>query len=554
MPDFDQALQQWRAVLGNQFVETAQDSLDRAATATFATQQTVSAILHPANREQIQECLAIANRWGTPVYPISTGKNWGYGSRVPPASGSAILHLGRLNKILDFSEDLGYVTVEPGVTQSQLFAFLQNARSRFWMDATGSSPETSLIGNCMERGFGHTPMGDRFAQVCGLEVILPSGEIVQSGAAGFAGALTASVSRWGVGPSVDGLFSQSNLGIVTRMTVWLMPRPDCFEAFFFRAETDGSLPALITALRELRLKDILRSSIHIGNDYKVLAGLQQYPWQETGGSTPLQPAKIAEFRKRLGFGSWSASGGLYGTRAQVAESKRLLREALKHISGTLKFLSPEKLRFAKRWAKPFQMVSGWDLRRTVELVEPVMGLMQGVPTEQPMASAYWRKRTPPPKHGADPDRDRCGLLWYAPVSPANGNQVAALTQIATDTLLRFGFEPQISLTLLTPRTVSCIISIAYDRDVSGQDEQAHRCHEEVARLCSGQGYYPYRLSIAGAGNLEEDAGHAHLLQQIRKTLDPNGILAPGRYELSKSARPESASVNSSDQTPVPTYP
>ncbi len=533
LSDLENGLAQWRAAIGEEHVSLNTDLLQQIKTATFLTHQEVTASIRPGSRKQVQDCLRIANQSHLPVYPISSGKNWGYGSRVPPGDNCAILDLSRLNRILDFNDELGYVTVEPGVTQRQLFTFLQQNKSRFWMDATGSSPDTSLIGNCMERGFGHTPMGDRFGQVCGLEVVLPTGEVLETGSARFANSLTAPVSRWGVGPSLDGLFSQSNLGIVTRMTIWLMPIPDCFEAFFFRAKAEESLPALINALRDLRLRDVLRSSIHVGNDYKVLAGLQQYPWKETGAKTPLQPEQMQALRKKLGFGSWSASGGIYGSAAQVAESKRLLQIAVKGLGGTLKFLSPKKLAMAKRWAKPFRLVSGWDLRRTVEIVEPVMGLMQGIPTEQPLASAYWRKRMAIPKN-PDPDRDRCGLLWYAPVSPANGEQVKVLTDLARETLLRFGFEPQISLTLLTPRTVSCIVSIAYDRDIPGEDEQARRCHDELSRQCTERGYYPYRLSILGAENVADNQAYAQLLRQLKDAVDPNGILAPGRYELTQT--------------------
>ena len=44
---------------------------------------------------------------------------------VPSASGCVLMDLGRMNRILDFSEDLAYITVEPGVTQQQVYAFLQ---------------------------------------------------------------------------------------------------------------------------------------------------------------------------------------------------------------------------------------------------------------------------------------------------------------------------------------------------------------------------------------------------------------------------------------------
>ena len=318
------------------------------------------------------------------------------------------MDLGRLNRIVDFSEPLAYVTLEPGVTQRQLYDFLQTQQSKLWMDATGSSPDCSLIGNTMERGFGHTPYGDHFAHVCGLEIVLPNGEVVETGFSRFGGAKAAESYRWGVGPSIDGLFSQSNLGIVTRMTIWLMPAPPYFQAFYFRCDRDEDLAGVVEALRPLRLNGTLRSAAHIANDYKVLSSLQQYPWDETGGQTPLPPERMKVFRRRGSFGCWNGSGALYGTRRQVAEARRLVRKALRGKVAKLLFLDDRTFRLASRFAKPVSRITGWDLGRSLALIRPTYGLMKGIPTDVPMASTYWRKRTPPPAN-PDPDRDGCGF-------------------------------------------------------------------------------------------------------------------------------------------------
>lgn len=527
--DLDRALEHWSRILGSEHVTHTGPELAAAETATFATAHRILAILRPGNRAQIQACLAVANDCGVPLYPLSSGKNWGYGSRVPPRDGCVLLDLSRLHRILDFSEELAYVTVEPGVTQAQLFHFLRERRSRLWIDSTGASPDCSLIGNVMERGFGHTPYGDHFAHVCGLEVVLASGEVVHTGLDAFANSQTGALNRWGLGPSLDGLFSQSNLGIVTRMSIWLMPQPECFEAFFYRSEHPAGLPALVDRLRELRLADVLRSSIHIGNDYKVLNGIQQYPWDATAGATPLTPALMSRFRRQLTFGYWNASGGLYGTRAQVREAKRLLANALASQSGKLRFLNEKQLRLARRFAKPASLLMRWDITRTIELVEPVLGLMRGIPTSQSLASCYWRKRMPIPAD-PNPDRDRCGLLWFAPVAPAQGREVEALSDLASKSLLAAGFEPMISLTMLTPRAVYAVISITYDRDVPGEDERALSCYGELARQCLAAGYIPYRLGIQSMQEICGASDAAALLSRLKRLLDPNCILAPGRYE------------------------
>jgi len=105
-----------------------------------------------------------------------------------------------------------------------------------------------------------------------------------------------------------------------------------------------------------------------------------------------------------------------------------------------------------------------------------------------------------------------------------------LTEAASEIMLRHGFEPMISLTLLTARSVYCVTSICYDRDISGEDVRATACHREVADWCGKEGYFPYRLGLASMDQMGRNTGFGRLLEGIRQTVDPGGILAPGRYE------------------------
>jgi 4-cresol dehydrogenase (hydroxylating) len=129
----------------------------------------------------------------------------------------------------------------------------------------------------------------------------------------------------------------------------------------------------------------------------------------------------------------------------------------------------------------------------------------------------------------DPDRDGCGLIWYAPVAPADGASVTALARIAEDTLLERGFEPMISMTMIAERSVACVISIAYDRETPGEDAKAMACYEELRQRLTARGYYPYRLGIQSMDLLESDGSRSRFLNTLKQSLDPNHILAPGRY-------------------------
>ncbi|MBI2686955.1 MAG: FAD-binding oxidoreductase [Acidobacteria bacterium] len=528
---WEQALIEWRAAIGRGHVDTAGPAISAASTATFATTQVIPAILRPASRDEVVLCVQIANRHRIPVYPISTGKNWGYGSRVPARTQTVILDLARLNRIVEFSEELAYVTVEPGVTQQQLFDFLIANNSSLWMDATGSTRDSSVLGNTIERGFGHTPYGEHFAFASGMEVVLPTGEVIDTGFGRFSNARSGAVYRWGVGPSLDGLFSQSNFGIVTRMTIALMPAPEYFQAFFFRCDRPAQLEPVIASLSRLRLSGALPSTVHIGNDYRVISGLRQYPWERTNETTPLTPDAMKGLRKELNFGLWNGSGGLYGTRAQVAESRRLLRAGLSGSVSRLVFIDDAKLSLSIRYARPIRFFTSWDLSRALDVLKPVYGLLKGVPTDQPLRGAYWRKRSEIPAD-MDPDRDGCGLLWFAPVIPARAEDIDRLHRATSEILLHDGFEPMISLTLISGRAIAAVISISYDRAIAGEDNRAMKCYHRLVEAINALGYYSYRLGVQSMAEMNNSPSYAACVRSIKHALDPNEILAPGRYEPS----------------------
>jgi 4-cresol dehydrogenase (hydroxylating) len=179
-------------------------------------------------------------------------------------------------------------------------------------------------------------------------------------------------------------------------------------------------------------------------------------------------------------------------------------------------------------------LTGWDVSRTVKVIAPIYGLLQGTPTEAPLASAYWRKKTPVPDR-MDPDRDGCGLLWCSPILPNTGGHAAEVTQLATRVLLEHGFEPQISLSLATERSAICVITISYDRSTPGEDERAFRCYGVLTEQLLARGYPPYRLNVSSMSHVGAEASYADVLRAIKDTLDPKGILAPGRYQPSPCA-------------------
>ena len=90
-------------------------------------------------------------------------------------------------------------------------------------------------------------------------------------------------------------------------------------------------------------------------------------------------------------------------------------------------------------------------------------------------------------------------------------------------------EPKKSLTFISGRTLACIISISYDRTQPGEDERALRCYGTLLEALAREGYYSYRLGIQSMDTAVRQDEYAALLGSLKQTLDPNGILSPGRY-------------------------
>lgn len=522
------ALKAWQEIVGPTQVLTDKTARTMAQTSTFFTTQQVTAIICPENRADVQACMRVANHYKIPIYPVSTGKNWGYGSRVPVKDGSVIMDLSRLNRIVDYNEELAYVTVESGVTQQQLYDFLRMQQSKLFMSVTGGPPDSSLIGNTIERGVGKGPHGDRFSHVCGFEVVLPTGECIHTGLGRFADAKAASLHRWGVGPYLDGLFTQSNLGIVTQMTFWLLPKPQHFQIFWYTLQDEQQLEPLIDRLRNLMLNGLLQTPSLISNDYRAISYGQQYPWAETAGQTPLPAASRARLREKWDTGLWFGEGALYSASAEQAQlTRELIRQALAPTVATLYFFDETMAQLPRSTLE--QQFPGIDIDELVAWYR--QNLQLGVPTKMAVTMAYWRKQTGIPKE-MDPDRDGCGFLWCAPVVPFVGHFLREALTIVEETIAAYGFEPSIALNCITARSLYITAAIIYDRTIAEQDQQALACYNTLLQKLTQAGYLPYRLSIQSMDKLppaQDDYGK--LLRALKQTLDPNDILAPGRYDF-----------------------
>lgn len=534
--NLDAALIAWRSIVGAEHVVVRESVLDQAATATYATKTSVLAIVSPSDVEQVAECLRAAQAHGVPVYPISAGKNWGYGSRSPTSEQAVLLDLGRLDRILDFSEELGTVTVEAGVTFAQLEAFLDAHQSRRFMSSPGTTPHASVIGNAVERGWGFGPYSDRFDFMCGMQVVLPEGEILETGLERFPGTKGAKVFRWGVGPWFDGMFTQSNLGIVTRMTIFLAPKPSHFVSFLYRFDDPSSLAPLMDNLRELKMRGVLRTNFKVQNFYRKFMDCGPYPWGPAQGEWSLSPEMERAQKLEKGIGTWNGAGALYcWSKAHAAAERELVEAAIGPYADHVLFLDDDTLERKDELRESVKARTGYDLDACLHRYF-VNTRFRGINKGLGLAGPYWRKRGPMPA-APDPDSDRVGLIWIDPIVPFRGEDVRRATDLAAAIQQRHGFEPNLGLNCVTERAIFMTAALIYDRDVEGDDERALACANDMTDRMMATGYTLGRLTTFNMHVLENAQPASLRLQaRIKQLLDPNSILAPGRYDSQDGRR------------------
>lgn len=524
-----------RAVVGERHVLADQASRERYSRSTAARPVLPRAIVMPASQAEVVAIVALAARHGVAVYPISTGKNWGYGDACATGPGQLIVALARMNRIVHVDADLAYAVIEPGVTQQQLSDHLRAHRLPLWMDCTGAGPDTSLMGNILERGFGHSPYGNRLQHVAGMRVVLANGEVLDTGFGHYPQARTTHLYPYGIGPFLDGMFTQSNFGIVTQIGLWLMPQTEALSHFLCPVARHGDIAAVVDALRPLRLDGTLRSIVHIGNDLRVLSGGRVFPRDLVPDQPCLPEALRHQLRADSGGAAWMVSGALYGNRAQVKAARAALRRALRPTRVRPRFLDERTLALAALAARVLGATrAGQQLRGQVALGSALFGMNRGQPNGRFLAGAYWRRRGGLPAEfpvHADPAQDGCGLLWVSPVLPLRGAELLALHDLVVPLFAQYRFDLFVTFSMINERTLGGVITIAFDQDDPAEVARAHACYQALFDTVMQAGYIPYRVGQQSMAQLDPARDvYWQTVAAIKDALDPAGLIAPGRYQ------------------------
>lgn len=445
-----------------------------------------AAMVSPTSVEHVQAIVRIANAHKVPLWTFSQGRNYGYGGAAPRLRGTILVNFRAMNRVLELNEDLAYAVVEPGVRWFDLFDALEAAGGRMW----SSVPDLgwgSVIGNSLEYGRGHTRFGDHASNILGMEVVLANGEVMRTGMGAMTNSKSWHAYPFAFGPSLNGMFMQSSLGIVSKMGWRLMPRPDVYIACSVRFEGDEKLVPLIDAMRDLMLDGTIDNYPFLGRG--VVA--------DERGLPDLDPTSQA----------WAMRFALYG-RGEIAHAR------LKAVEGVLDAIPGLSM--------DHRVYDGAD-RSGPDKDGHEFRVQAGVPGME-LLDLY--------KIPYGPDT---GHLDFSPVGPMQGEEVYRTVQLVRSLYADLG-EPYAAGLLLMPRSIIHVSVTFHDPKDEKQTRAVYDAYPGMVRRLAAEGYPLYRTNIHHMDVVADQLDfNDHVFRRFNETLkdalDPNGIFQPGKQGI-----------------------
>ena len=455
-----------------------------------------AAAVAPRTVEEIQAILRIARDYRIPLWTISTGKNYAYGGPAPMKPGYFVLDLNRMKRIIEVNEEHGYAVVEPGVSYFDLYNYLQRRGSKLWIDPAAPG-WGSVLGNLSEHGAGYTPYGDHLLMNCGMQVVLADGTVVDTGMGALSGSTTSSLYKYGCGPWVEGMFTQSNFGVITKVGIWLMPEPPGYRPYLVTFPEEEDLYRITEVVGPLRLNMLIPNvATTVGLIWEAAPRVTRKQYYTGTGPMPMRHRR--KMAQDLDIGMWNFYGALYGPEPIMDNNWKVLEEVFRSIPGARFFFEGDRPGDA-----------AWRYR---------VKLMSGVPNMTEFSLMIWVGS------GAHID--------FSPRSPVTGEDSMRQFTLIRDRANEYGFD-YIGEFLVGWRELLNVFQLVFDRLNDDERRRAHECFGHLVNDFAEHGYGEYRThldfmdQIAGTYNWN-DGALWKLHHRLKQALDPVGILSPGK--------------------------
>ncbi|MFX1567619.1 MAG: FAD-binding oxidoreductase [Promethearchaeota archaeon] len=239
-------------------------------------------VIRPKDAQEISEILKVANEENISVIPRGAGI-CEFGGSKPIGDNGIVLDLKRMDNILNLDEEIQVVTVEAGISWAKLNEYLCHFGLYTGCMGPGSGMSASIGGGISHHsvgGGGCAKYGACTNQLVSLEVVLPTGEIIETGSQANKFSKLP-FNRYGNGPDLAGLFCGDNgiYGVKTKASLQVFPKPNFAEYKTYQ------LPRKEREVSAKILSEIRHKGIEVYDAMYIMDLLVRFTTQE--GSMPM---------------------------------------------------------------------------------------------------------------------------------------------------------------------------------------------------------------------------------------------------------------------------
>jgi FAD/FMN-containing dehydrogenase len=466
--------------------DDAEVLLSYARDCSLSNPGTPNYVARPKNTAEVQKVVMLANEYGIPVIPLSSGIHF-YGNTIPNLGG-IILDLKRMNKILEIDLPNKMVRIEPGVTWEQLQSNLAKNKMMCFCPLL-PHPLKSVLTSHLEREPMLIPKFEYAGSLVTLEVVFPDGQAFRTGSACVPGFPDKSMAE-GVNPGGPGYLTynwlvqgaQGTMGVVTWAKIKMAPRPQVDKTFFIPFENLEDAVALVYKVQRRMLGEecLILNSVNLAS---ILA--RKWPPDYDNLRRMLPPWMVV-----LVLG-----GGWRRPEEKIEYEEDGLREAATELHiPELPTSLPGLPGIGKEF--PGMLRTAWPEKKT-----------------------YWKFA----------GKGACQDVFFFTTLDKTADFVRVMSQVAADngySIDDVGFYLQ---PMEYGRACHFECNFAYNPDNPDEVTMMKHLYAEAARTAIDMGGYFSRPYGAVADMVyDKTASYTMALKKVKQLLDPKNIMSPGR--------------------------
>lgn len=311
--------------------------------------------------------------------------------------------------------------------------------------------------------------------------MLADGDLLRTGQFAISNSPAAHLSKFSFGPSIEGLFLQSNLGIVIKMGIWLHPQPQAYMSCSFDMPEFEDVETIVDIFGELRRDGLLPSTVYVSNivEWLGMMGKRAELWPNEG---PIPDWRLRELQKQLDLGYWNVKFGLYGAAAVIQA----------HFDELKRIITKKSPTAAHRLQGHLFSGENESLLEATSVPDPHGGFFVGVPSLWSLPMVKYRLPTQPGGVGAHAD--------YSPIIPSSGKTILEWARTARKVCEKENFDLFCDF-FMHERHVIFVNMMVFDKADAEHRRAVDTIFRSLYREGRQRGFSKYRSHVNYMGTL-----------------------------------------------------